>query len=271
MRFATLLLLAGAAAPGLHAHPEIEAALARINACLAATPQDPALLLERGELYARHDDWISAEANYLKAAELAPGHPGLARARGALALARNDPAEARRLLDFAIARQPDDAASLLLRARAHAALKDRRAAVADLDAMLARITAPSPELFLEKAALLEPGEAIRCLDAAVGRIGPAVSLLLRAAALEESLGRIDDAAARLDRIAGQSERPESWLERRGDLLTRAGRRAEARTAYAAALAAIARLPAWLRESPETASTACRLATLVDSVPQSSHP
>ena len=242
----------------LHAHPEIEQALTRINAELTAAPHNAELYLERGELYARHGEWVSADANYLRAAELAPDHPRLARARGALELATGQPREARKLLDAALARAPRDAEALVLRSRAHAASGNSGAAVGDLDRAIALVSAPSPELFLERAALLPAAEAVRSLDAAVQRIGPVMSLHLRALALEESLGRIDAAVARLDRIAQQSERKEAWLKQRGDLLRRAGREREARDAYASALAAIGALPGWLRESPDTVRLAAEL-------------
>jgi tetratricopeptide (TPR) repeat protein len=250
----------------LAAHPEIEYALARLNVQLAAAPRDPDLLLERGDLYARHDDRVAAEANFLLAAELAPNHPGVARSRGALALAAGDPREARQHLDAALARAPDDPTARLLRARALTALQERGAALADLDAALALVAAPSPELYLQKAALLDPAEAVRFLDEAIARLGPVVSLQLRALALEESLGRIEAAAARYDRLAAQSERKELWLRQKGDLFARTGRAREARTAYAAALAAIAALPDWLRESPETVTLRSQLSSLVPATP-----
>lgn len=256
-RAVTFLLLAVSLAT-LRAHPEIEQALTRLNAELTAAPQNAELYLERGELYARHAEFISAEANYLRAAELAPDHPRLARARGALELATGQPLAARKLLDAALARAPQDAEALVLRSRAHAALANPGAAVADLDRAIALVSAPSPELFLARAALLPPADAVQSLDAALERIGPVMSLHLRALALEESLGRIDAAVARLDRIAQQSERKETWLKQRGDLLRRAGREREAHDAYASALAAIAALPDWLRESPDTVRLAAEL-------------
>ena len=249
------------ATPALRAHPEIEDALNRLNALLAARPADADLYLERGELYARHEDWISAEANYLRAAELSPQHPRLSVARGNLELATRRPAEARQFLDAALRQNPRDAEALILRARAHVALKDTGAAGADYDAALELLAHPSSEFFLERAALLPPAEAIRSIDEGIARIGPAITLQLRAITLEESLGRIDAAAARIDRVAEQSERKESWLKRRGDLLARAGRTSEARAAYAEALAKVADLPAWLRDSPEVIRLAAELRSL----------
>ncbi|MBL9201264.1 MAG: hypothetical protein JNL39_12200, partial [Opitutaceae bacterium] len=115
----------------LAAHPEIEAGLARLNTAIAAQPGDAELYLQRGELYAKHADWMHAEANYLRAAELDPKLPRLAQARGALELSVGRPAGARPLLDAAIALDSRDATALVLRARAHRALGSTAAALAD--------------------------------------------------------------------------------------------------------------------------------------------
>jgi tetratricopeptide (TPR) repeat protein len=251
-------------ATSARSHPEIEVAVARLNEEIATAPSNAELYIDRGELYAKHAEWVSAEANYLLAAELAPELPRLARARGALELAMRRFGEARQLLTAALARDPRDAEALVLRSRAAAAMNDVPAALADLDAALSLLPAPRPELFLERAALLPPADAVRSLDAALERVGPAISLHLRALALEESLGRIDAAAARLDSIAERSERKDGWLKRQGDLFARAGRQREARAAYVAALNAIAALPGWLRESPDTAQLAAELRELTSS-------
>ncbi len=264
-------MLTGLSGLSMRAHPEIDDALARLNVAIAAAPSAAALYLERGELYARHEDWVAAEANYLRADEIAPALPRLATLRGALALATGHAAEAKTYLDLALSRAPDDLEAFILRARTHAALGARTAARRDYDAALAHATAPAPDLFLERAALLPADEAIRSLDEGVARLGSVVTLHLRALALEESLGRIDAAAARLEQLAAQSERSDSWLKRRGDLLARAGRMIEARAAYAAALSAIVSLPDWLRAAPETAKLTTELVRLGGSPPQKYYP
>lgn len=246
----------------LRAHPELAGALSRLNPAIAAAPTDAALYLERGELYAKYGDAISAEANFLHAAELSPRLPRLDRARGALALATRQPAEALTHLARALALDPHDAEALIFRSRAYTALGKRDAALTDLDAAVALVTNPRPELFLEHARLLpSPAAAIAALDAAIARIGPAYTLHLRALELEENSGRLDAALARLATLTDLSERKETWLKRRGDLLSRIGRAAEARAAYTAALAAVEALPEWLRASPDTARLALELRTL----------
>ncbi len=259
--FAALFAIAVSA----HGHPGMEAALVRLNERIAREPADPQLYLERGELYADGRDWISAEANYLRAAELQPRLPGLKRAQGALALATGRIADAQRHCDQALALDPRDADALALRARASAAAGRRAAAHADLTAALNLAGVPRPELFLERAALASsPSDAIRGLDDGLARLGSVLVLELRALELEESSGRLEAALVRLDRLAKASERPEPWLKRRGDDLFRLGRDHEARSAYAAALRAIEKLPGWLRESPATARLAAELTGLVSS-------
>ena len=161
-----------AAAGIVCAHPEIEDALARLNPEIAAAPNDAILYLRRGQLYAKHDEWLTAEANYLRAAELSPRLAGLDLARGELLLATGHPAEARTHLDAALALAPRDAEAFILRARAHAKLGDATAALADFNAGLALIAEPRPELVLERAALMpSPLAAIRSLDEGIARLG----------------------------------------------------------------------------------------------------
>lgn len=263
----TLIFVASLAGGSLCAHPEIDEALARLNTLIAASPKDADLYLERGELYVRHEDWVSAEANYLRAAELAPKHPGLPRLLGALEFAQGRLADARKHFDAALDRNPSDAESLVLRARTLSALNARPAAIADYDRALKLIENPPPEIYLERASLhAAPKDALRSLDEGLERLGPIISLQLRALALEESLGLVDAALKRVEAIAAQTERREVWLKRRGDILARAGRTREAEAAYDAARTAIDALPDWLRDSPDTRRLASELTRLTSTRP-----
>lgn len=242
-----------------HAHPELEAALSRLNPLIAAQSGNAELYLERGELYAGHEDWVQAEANYQRAAELAPDLPRLARCLGTLAFKTGDYAAARTHFDRAVATDPADGEALILRSRVRSVLQDRTGALTDLESALARIANPRPELFLERAALLpDPRQAVASLDAAIARIGPALTLQLRALELEEAAGLTDAAVSRAIALSRQTERRDLWLKRAGDILARGGRPEDARSAYAAALAALETLPDWLRESPDVAALAADL-------------
>ena len=266
-RWIALLFVALIGVSSSPAHPEIEEALARLTAALAAAPTAPSLFLARGDLYAKHADWASAEANYATAAELAPRLPGLALARGALALATGHTAEARTFLSDAITADPANPTALILRGRTYARLHQPKAALADYAAAFRLLPSPSPELYLERATLFaSPAEAIHSLDEGIARLGPILSLHLRALDLEISVSRTDDALRRLDLLASTSERRELWLKRRGDTLASAGRSAEAKAAYQAALAAIALLPDWLVASPDTVQLATEIKRLATTPP-----
>ena len=267
LRCVTLLLIVLVGVSTSPAHPEIDEALARLAAALVSSPNDASLYLERGELYAKHEDWTSAEANYVTAAELDPRLTGLALARGALALARGNPSEARSFLDKATSSDPANPTAFILRARAFARLNLRDAALTDYASAFHLITSPSPELYLERATLFaSTAEAIRSLDEGITRLGSILSLHLRALELEISLGRTEDALSRIDLLTSTSERRELWLKRRGDILTSAGRRSEAKQAYEAALLAIASLPAWLANSPDTTRLSTELIRLATTPP-----
>lgn len=244
---------------GLIAHPEIEAGLTRLNPLIAARPADAALYLERGELYLRHEAWLEAEANFLRAQELNPRLRGLERARGELALSTRQPDAARAHFGRELELHPGDPATLVLRARAHAMAGDSRSAIKDYDTALTNLASPSPELVLARAALAPtPAEALAVVERALERLGPTLVLELRALSIEESLGRHDSALRRVDRLTATAERREGWLKRRGDILTRAQRPAEAQAAYTQALAELGRLPDWLRQSPDAIRLAAQI-------------
>jgi len=91
-------------------------------------------------------------------------------------------------------------------------------------------------------------EALRGLEEGISKLGPVVTLQLAAIDLELRRKNFDGALVRLDQIAAQSQRKESWLVRRGEILKLAGRDEEARAAFNAALNAIESLPPAHRQS-----------------------
>jgi hypothetical protein len=149
-----------------------------------------------------------------------------------------------------------------VRARARAAL--HQASAADADFARALTLNPLPELYIERARLLAafgPGgiaHALQALDDGIFRLGPIVTLELEAIDLEVGLGRYDAAIARVDHAAARTARKEEWLARRGAILERAGRRADAYTAYQAALTALSALPAWTQQTPASVALRTRL-------------
>jgi len=227
----------------------------QIDAVTAQIEQDPSaarLYLRRGELHRIHEDWDAALADYDRAAALAPADDTIDFLRGRALLEAGSPAPARVALDRYLARHPEHAQALITRARTLAALGQFRAAAADYTRAIERLPRPDPDYYLERArtelAAREITRALAGLDAGMARLGPVPALQMFAIELELKRGRVDAALLRLDKVAAQSPRKETSLARRGEILMQAGRRNEARAAYAAALAAIEALPASPRQT-----------------------
>ncbi len=249
------------------AHGDLHERILALSAEIAAHPDDARLYRARADLYREHGEPEPALVDLDRVAALEPGSP---RLHLAYALVRADQGrwvEARAELDRQLLATPCDGQALTLRGNAEERLGAHGAAIADFTAAIAQAIADNdvdPELYCARArasaALGDEhlAEAIRGLDDGCERLGSPIALMLLAVDLETRSGAIDAALERLDRIVAASQAKDRWLARRGDLLAAAGRAGEARSAYAAALAAIAGLPEDRRGNPETQALAQRL-------------
>jgi tetratricopeptide (TPR) repeat protein len=205
--------------------------------------------------------WDDALATLARAADAGADPDEVAAARGRVYLEAGWPRMAKVELDRVLARHPDRWALLYDRGRAWMLLGDAGAAADDFGRAVAGLPEPRPEqVFAQRDALLWLGrkdDALRALDAGIARLGPVPSLELAAVDLEAELARYEAALARVDRLLATSPRNEAWLARRGQLLTQAGRPAEAHAAYAAALALVERRPG-TRRGPRTDELARQL-------------
>jgi tetratricopeptide (TPR) repeat protein len=143
-----------------------------------------------------------------------------------------------------LSRQKDAPEAWLTRARVLVKLKQFRAAAEDYNHAL--LTAPDPDVYLERArawaATRHWREAVNSLDEGVRRLGSLVSLELAALEFELRQKLYDKALARLDRVTANTPRRETWLARRGAILLQARRPCEARQAFAEALTLLNTLP-----------------------------
>jgi tetratricopeptide (TPR) repeat protein len=252
-----LLLLAG---PAL-AHGPFHERIAAANERVARQPGNPEALVARGELFREHGDYDLALADFAEAARVAPATDvDLLRGRTLLDAGRAHQALVH--LDRWLARHPDGAAGFVERARAHEVVAARAEAADDYQRAVELTPRPSPDEYLRRMRLQlaagRPEAALGGLDEGIGRLGPIVSLEQPAIELELAGRRWEEALLRLEKLAAQSPRKESFLERRGQILLQAGRRAEARQAFRAALDAIAALPPAQRETPAIAELRARL-------------
>ncbi len=236
------------------ADDDVALRIQEISKKIAASPRDAALRAFRADLYRFDRDFDAALADCESARLLAPRDAAVCTVCGRVLADAGFPRAARAVAETGLGTAPDDPELRLLHARMLAKLGDALGAWDDYGAVIRAVPAPSPDLFLERSdALAAAGpehldRALGGLEEGIGRLGPVVTLELRALELEEKLGRVDAAVARIDRLMADAKRKETWLVRKGDVLRRAGRAKEAAESYRAALAALETLPPNVRAS-----------------------
>jgi tetratricopeptide (TPR) repeat protein len=228
-----------AGAGAVSAHPGLHEQQRAVAEALAEQPADPAMHLRQGRVYAEQRDWDAAIESYERARALGADPDDVDVVTGATLLDAGWPRTAKLHFEAVLARSPERHDARLGRARAWSKLAQPGEAATDYALALERIAEPRPADALEQrdvlVALGRREEAITSLDRAMGRIGMVPTLQLAAVDLALELGRTDDALRRLDLLLAQSPNHPLWMSRRGRILERAGRTAEARAAYARAL------------------------------------
>jgi tetratricopeptide (TPR) repeat protein len=255
------------------AHAELTIQLDAVTLEIQKDPNNAELYVRRGQLRREHLEFELAGADFDKAEALAPTVAHFNLLRGKLYLDWGWPLTARACLDLYLAKNPSSVDALVLRARVLQRLSLNRSAVNDYDLALDLSAEPSPDLFIERSQMLMNlgnehwTEALRGLDEGIKRLGPLVTLQLFAIDAEVKQQRYDGALARVNQIAERSPRKETWYARRAEILVQAGRPAEARKAYEAALAALNSLPPARRNVPAMAELARRIQREIESLPK----
>lgn len=245
MRRIGLTLLAVAA----YAHGPLHEQIAAVTAEIEVRPT-AALYLQRAELQRHHGEWKASADDYAEAARLDPKLAQVDLGRAKLALdfgrPRDAVAPARRFLRV----KPDNMEGRSALAEAWHRTGKYREAATEYERAIRCPGGEQPELFLAAArawdAARSPARAITALDEGMRKLGELVTLQSQAIEIERKRKRWGAALARVDRAMSKSPRKEMWLALRGDILTEAKRPADARAAYAEALAAIDALPPGLR-------------------------
>lgn len=251
---AVWMVLTGFASGHGDLHDSIQAATLKIQ----QAPTDSTLFLVRAKLYAAHKDPARAYADFDRAEALGADPASVSPGRAKLHLATGRYAEACRSLDDLLRHDPRQVEALIIRARARAGLHDAAGSAADYTAAIVASSHPEPEYYLERAEVLsratppQTDAAIRGLDEGLARLGKGiVTLQLAALDLETGAGRFEAALTRINAAAASAPRKELWLSRKGDLLVRAGRPAEARQSYQEVLKCLAALPPRVRTARAT--------------------
>jgi predicted Zn-dependent protease len=257
------VLIALVFAMPLFAHEGLHEQIADVTRQLVKDPDNAALHLKRGELHRLHGAWDFAASDYDRAERLDAKLDAVQLARGTMLLDSGRAIAAIAPLRRYLAAHPDDPRGRIALGRA--LVKSGRPAEGAAELAVGS----DPDLALERAAALvaakQPEAAVRSLDAMMQRLGAIVTLQLGAIDIEIEAGHYDAALQRIDGAAQTSIRKETWLARRGDVLVKAGRPAEAQRAYEAALAAIATLPATRRRTRAVSELERRLQQQLDAL------
>jgi len=101
--------------------------------------------------------------------------------------------------------------------------------------------------------------ALAGLDEGIEAMGPVPALVRESIEIELALGHVDQALLRIAKASAASQRRETWLEWRGQILEEAGRRPEALAAYQDAIDELSKNSSIARSSPAMQALDRRLA------------
>jgi len=180
-------------------HPDILAQIEELDRQLVEHPGDARLLVKRGDLNRRHQDYEAAQIDFTKARRADPGYPELDFFEGRLLLESGDPQRAVELLGRYLATKPQHANAWLLRGEGWLALGQSDAAADDFVEAIKRSENPSPELFRRLALVLFDSGESRWQDAdtviATGLVSFPSDISLRALGVDIALARHDPNSA----------------------------------------------------------------------------
>jgi len=248
-----LLLLSVFITETAFAHGELLIRIGEVTQQInAATNQNAQLYLERAELYRMDQNWAAAEADYVRAEQLAPNLPGVQVSHAGMLTDSGQFEMARVMFNNVLQCSPKNGDAYVGRARVLVKLGQRNAAIVDFKRGLELVANPAPENFVELAgALTAEGRienALATLDQGIKKLGPIPALQTPAIDLELSRKNYNRTLARIDSLLPNLLRKENWLARRGDILIEAGRKADACKSYEDALTAIKALPWRVQQS-----------------------
>ena len=221
------------------AHAGVEVLDDTSRAEVTRHPESAPAHLQRAYVLQMKGQWDAALEEAEEAAARGADPDVVGQAKGAVYLEAGFPRMAKIELDRVLARRPDAWGIVFERGRAWLAIGNAEAAARDFGEAIAKGPNPTPEqVIARRDALLSLGkkdDALRALDEGMARVGRVVTLVMPAVDIEVELGRYEAALARLDALAKTAPPNPIWIARRGEILDKAGRPADARAEYAKAL------------------------------------
>lgn len=259
MRPVPLLLLALLTARLAWAHGAVHEQIKGLDAQVAKEPGNAGLYLHRGRLFVEDRHFAEAVRDFRRALEIDPRLRAAHYFQGDALLKSGDAVGAEREARAFLAGLEEENRGGLMRGYrllGRSLLDEGKPleAAAAFRTALGHAPEPDPAHYRECAAAYAAAGpehrdvALEVLDEGIARLGPLPALQEMAVEIELQAGRPDGAVKRLDALIAQGQGRERWLQRKGEVLLQAGRPAEARQAFEAALAAIEALPSSRRSS-----------------------
>lgn len=222
------------------AHGTHSSLLAKVDARLAARPDDGELWYQRAVLMYEHEEFETAAIDFAKAEEFASGKYAVLWWRGRIFDHQGKLPEAKAALDQQLAKTPEHWGTLASRARVQMKLGANAEALADFRTALANCKDIQPDLIQEVAQALAShdrvDEAVAVLESCMQKLGPIPSLQLKLLEIEVEADRYAKALARLNAIESSASRKEPWMEKRAIILAQAGFISESQAAWRALIA-----------------------------------
>src|SRR3989304_3313278 len=204
----------------VHAHPVADDVVDELNQRIKKDPKNAELYLKRGVLLRESKRWDEAVVDFELASKLDSELKVVDLAKGQLFLEAGWPKAAEFYLRLYLSVSPQN---------------------------------PKPDYYLERAEALlsvdKDSDALIGLDEGLARFGPITSLQQMALEIDLENKNYDSSLNRLNLLVKNSPRKEYWLLRRGEILEKIGRKAEAKKSYEEALKNLESRPAHRRNLP----------------------
>jgi len=237
----------------VHAHPVADDVVDELNQRIKKDPKNAELYLKRGVLLRESKRWDEAVVDFELASKLDSELKVVDLAKGQLFLEAGWPKAAEFYLRLYLSVSPQNPKALLLLARS---LRDQGLGLEagnTYTEFLQLTKNPKPDYYLERAEALlsvdKDSDALIGLDEGLARFGPITSLQQMALEIDLENKNYDSSLNRLNLLVKNSPRKEYWLLRRGEILEKIGRKAEAKKSYEEALKNLESRPAHRRNLP----------------------
>jgi tetratricopeptide (TPR) repeat protein len=166
-----------------YAHPDLVLQIEALDTQIVAKPDDSELLIKRGDLYRRHENYSAAAADFTTARIASPENSLLDFYEGRLKLDSGEAAEAETYFQNYLTTHPQHSKAWMLRGKTNIQLVQPEAAAGFFKQAIKTTKKPSPDLYrsqiLSMAAMGESewNAAIEVVDEGLKHFGMEVSLL----------------------------------------------------------------------------------------------